>query len=161
MARSPHRASRLYAAVQTVLLCVFAGAFFLDTGRRLFPPGGIPGTLGALLCGLGVVLLLSAFASIGGAIQIAPEPRPGAQLVTRGAYRYLRHPIYTAIMILGLSLRKPTACIGIGAVLVIVFLVAKARFEETLLLARYADYAGYRDRTWGIVPWPRRPPKDR
>ncbi len=46
-----------------------------------------------------------------GVIQIAPEPRADGQLVTRGVYSRLRHPIYTAIVILviGLFLGKRSA----------------------------------------------------
>lgn len=157
MVQDTHRASRNYAVAQTFLLSAFAGAFFLDTGPRLFP-AGMPGTAGAVLCAIGLLLMLFAFASLGGSIQIAPQPKVGGQLVTRGVYGRLRHPIYTAIVILvvGLFLRKPTVSTAIMAAVVISFLVVKARFEETLLLARYPEYADYRRRTWGIVPWPGR-----
>ena len=158
MATDTHQTSRNYALVQTVVFCAFAAAFFLDAGPRLFPPGVVSGAVSAVLCLAGVLLLLAAFGSIGGAIQIAPEPRPGARLVTKGVYARLRHPIYTAIVILvvGLLLRKPTAVIGIGAAVVIAFLVVKVRFEEKLLLTRYPEYAEYKERTWGILLWSRR-----
>ena len=154
MVQDKHRASRNYAVAQTLLLFVFAGAFFLDSGPRLFTAGML-GTVGAVLCAVGLVLMLLAFASLGGSIQIAPQPRIDGHLVTRGVYRRLRHPIYTAIVILvvGLFFRKPTVSTAIMAAVVIAFLVVKAQFEETLLLARYPEYADYRRRTWGIVPW--------
>jgi protein-S-isoprenylcysteine O-methyltransferase Ste14 len=159
MVQDTHRTSRNYAVAQTLLLFAFAGAFFMDTGPRLFT-AGTPGTVGAVLCSVGLLLMLLAFVSIGGSIQIAPEPRVGGQLVTRGVYRRLRHPIYTAIVVLvvGLFLRKPTVPMAIVGAFVIVFLVVKARFEETLLLARYPEYAEYRRRTLGIVPWLGRSP---
>jgi protein-S-isoprenylcysteine O-methyltransferase Ste14 len=150
----PHQTSRKYAVVQTVLLCAFAGTFFLMDGPWLLPPERFR-AVGAVLCAAGVLLMVGAFLSIRGAIQIAPEPRRGAQLVTRGVYRHLRHPIYTAILILvvGLFLRKPSVAIAIAATAVTAFLLAKVRLEEKLLLARYPEYAEYKSRTWGIVPW--------
>lgn len=153
MIQNPHRTSRNYALAQTLLLFAFAAAFFLDTGPHLYT-AGTPGTVGTVLCAVGLLLMLLAFASIRWSIQIAPEPRVGAQLVTRGVYKRLRHPIYTAILVLvvGLLLRKPTVAMAIMAAVVIAFLVVKARFEETLLLVRYPEYAEYRTRTWGIVP---------
>src|SRR5207249_2919216 len=71
----------------------------------------------------------------------------------------LRHPIYTAILLLaiGLFLRKPTATIAATGAAVVVFLMIKVRFEEQLLLARYPEYAGYRNRTWHVGVDPRRP----
>ena len=140
--------------MQTVLLCGFAVVFFFGAGPRVLQPGAA-GVAGAVLCALGLVLMLSAVVSLRAVIQVAPEPRPGGHLVTRGVYSRFRHPIYTAIVILviGLFLRKPAAFVAIAAAIVIVFLVVKVQFEEQLLLARYPEYAEYRRRTWGVIPW--------
>ena len=147
----------VYAILQTALLCIFALVFFLDERPLLFPPE-MSRTAGSVLCVIGLLLMFSAFAAIRGAVQIAPAPKRGAQLATTGVYRKLRHPIYTAILLLviGLSLRKPTATIAATAAAVVVFLMIKVRFEEQLLLARYPEYAGYRNRTWGLIPGVRR-----
>jgi protein-S-isoprenylcysteine O-methyltransferase Ste14 len=146
--------SRKYGIAQTTILCAFAGVFMVDPSRRLFEPG-IPGTVGLVLCAAGLVLMSAAFAAIRGVVQIAPEPRADGHLVTGGIYRRLRHPIYTAILMLavGLFLRKPTLPVAIGASVVIVFLIVKARFEERLLLIRYPGYAEYKTRTCGVVPF--------
>jgi len=87
-------------------------------------------------------------------IQVAPEPRAGGHLVTSGIYTYLRHPIYTAILILvaGLFLRKPTAFMGLVSAITIIFFLLKVRVEEKLLLARYPEYGEYKRRAWGIIP---------
>jgi protein-S-isoprenylcysteine O-methyltransferase Ste14 len=89
-----------------------------------------------------------------GAIQIAPEPKRGAQLVETGIYKYLRHPIYAGIIfcVIGLFLRQPSFWVAVTAALVIVLLFFKVRFEEKLLLAVYPGYADYRRRTWGLFP---------
>jgi protein-S-isoprenylcysteine O-methyltransferase Ste14 len=152
--RSSARKSGNYGIAQTVLLCVFAAAFMFAPGRPLFAPG-IPAVIGLVLCAAGLALMVAAFATIRGVIQIAPEPRAGGHLVTGGVYRRLRHPIYTAILILavGLFLRKPTAAVAIAAIVVMVFLIVKSRFEEELLQVRYPEYAEYKTRTWGVVPF--------
>ena len=160
MVQDTHRTSRNFAVAQTVLLFAFACAFFLGNGPALFAATPL-GTVGTVLFAAGLLLMLLAFVSIRGSIQIAPQPKVSGQLVTGGVYRRLRHPIYTAIMILvvGLVFRKPTLPVAIMASVIIAFLLIKARFEETLLLARYPEYAAYRQRTWGIVPWLGRFPK--
>ena len=147
------RTSTVYARVQTTLLCAFAMIFFFDNTQPLFAVAETR-LLGDVLCAVGVGLLFAALTSIRRAVQIAPEPRPGARLITSGVYGWLRHPIYTAIVLLvvGLFLRKRTAAIGIVAVGVIIFLAAKVKFEERLLAATYAEYLDYKRRTWGIVP---------
>jgi protein-S-isoprenylcysteine O-methyltransferase Ste14 len=110
-----------------------------------------------VLCAAGIALLLVAIFRIGQSVQIAPEPKKTATLVTTGVYKYLRHPIYTAIIavVIGLFLRRPTLPIAIAGLAVIVFLLVKVRFEETLLRARYSQYAEYMTTSWGILPWRR------
>ena len=95
-----------------------------------------------------------AFISLRQVIQVAPEPRAGGHLVTSGIYTHLRHPIYTAILILvaGLFLRKPTVFMALVSAITIIFFLLKVRVEEKLLLARYAEYAEYKRRAWGIIP---------
>ena len=145
--------SRNYAAAQSILLCLFAAAFFLDSSPRLFASRGAAAG-GAVLCLAGLVLMFVAFISLRRVIQVAPEPRAGGHLVTSGIYKYLRHPIYTAILILvaGLFLRKPTAFMGTVSAITIIFFLFKVRVEEKLLLARYPEYGEYKRRAWGIIP---------
>ena len=147
------QSSKLFAMAQTILLIVFAAAVFLAPRDYLFMPTNTR-LAGNVLGIAGVLLLFVAIASLRGAIQIAPEPKQGAHLVETGVYKYLRHPIYTAIIfcVIGLFLRTPTIWVGIATAIVIIFLFFKARFEEKLLLAAYPDYAAYRSRTWGLFP---------
>jgi protein-S-isoprenylcysteine O-methyltransferase Ste14 len=150
--------SRTYAVLQSLLLAAFAAVYFLDSGSRLVPSSERVEIVGLALCATGLLLMVAAFRALGGAIQIAPEPRADARLVTHGVYRSLRHPIYTAIVAvtLGLFLRKPTVLIGCTTAVVVVFLLIKSKYEEQRLLARYPEYAAYRARTSGVLPWFRR-----
>jgi len=159
--KSTHQISKRYAVAQTVILFTFAVVFFLDDSPAIPVPGAFE-TVGTFLCAIGLVIMLSAFASIRGVIQIAPEPRLGGKLVTSSIYKRLRHPIYTGILILVVALffRKPTVPVIVMTGVVMVFLVVKARFEEKLLLMRYPEYAEYQSRTWGIVLRLRRSPKN-
>ena len=145
--------SRYYAAAQSMLLCLFAAAFFLDSSPRLFASRAAAGG-GAVLCLAGLLLMFVAFVSLRRVIQVAPEPRSGGYLVTSGIYKYLRHPIYTAILILvvGLFLRKPTLFVGTVSAITISFFLLKVRVEEKLLITRYPEYAEYTLRAWGIIP---------
>lgn len=147
------RRSRLYATIQTALLVAFAAVVFFNRGPLLFSSPEAR-TAGTALCALGLLLMLVAFVSLRAVIQIAPEPKPNGQLVTSGVYRWLRHPIYTGmlVIIVGLFLRRPTIALAIAAAIAIAFLLLKTRFEEALLTARYPEYAAYRKRTSGVLP---------
>lgn len=83
-----------------------------------------------------------------------PAPRPGSTLVTTGIYARIRHPLYSAMMAMGLG----WACFwsnGIALVLAAVFIVflhTKAKFEEQLLSAHFEDYSSYADRVPRYFP---------
>jgi protein-S-isoprenylcysteine O-methyltransferase Ste14 len=145
---------RRYGSAQTIILIVFTLVYFFGPGPPMFPPGGVLAWIGVILCIGGLALMLVAIAALREVIQVAPDPREGGHLVMSGPYRWLRHPIYTAILVLviGLFLRRATVPVAIVTAIVIVFLVAKTRYEEKLLLERYPDYAAYRQRTWGLLP---------
>jgi protein-S-isoprenylcysteine O-methyltransferase Ste14 len=154
---STERKSRAYAAAQSVVFVLFALAVFSNRGPWLIRADGPARIVGTALALAGLLLMIVAIVNLRRVIQIAPSPREGGHLVTSGVYRYFRHPIYTGIVLvaIGLFLRQPTVPVAAAAVVVIAFLAAKVRFEESLLLARYPDYAAYRARSWGLVPWPR------
>jgi protein-S-isoprenylcysteine O-methyltransferase Ste14 len=85
---------------------------------------------------------------------VAANPTEGG-LVTWGPYRYIRHPIYTAICV---SVMAGVAGhlswkIGVCAGLVVASLVMRILCEETLLAAQYPDYRQYAARTWRMVPY--------
>jgi|HubBroStandDraft_4_1064222.scaffolds.fasta_scaffold01431_4 protein-S-isoprenylcysteine O-methyltransferase Ste14 len=155
MARTTEQKSTLYGLAQTCILVVFAVTVFLAPGTPMLTGGLTLRLAGNGLCAVGIILLLVAISRIGQSIQIAPEPKKTATLVTSGVYRWFRHPIYTSIVavVIGLFLRKPTPGIGIAAAIVIIFLLVKVRFEEKLLRARYPEYSAYMNRSMGILPW--------
>ena len=142
-----------YAVVQSALFVVFAVVYFFVAGPRSLASLGAE-LAGDAICVLGLALMLLALATIRDNIQVAPEPKAGAHLVTSGVYARFRHPIYTGIVvtIVGLLVRRPALVTALVAVVVVGFLALKTRYEESRLLARYPEYAGYRERSWGLIP---------
>ncbi len=84
-----------------------------------------------------------------------PEVRPGSRLVTGGPYRWIRHPMYTALLLIMLALVGESFSYwrGLCWLLLSADLVAKLFREETLLQEVFDDYQAYRSRTWRLVPW--------
>lgn len=153
MTRDAHRKSQTCGAIQTILLFAFAAVFFFDISPCLFAAERWR-VFGNLICTIGCVLMMLGLISLRKVIQISPEPREGGYLVTEGVYRWFRHPIYTAILliVIGLFLKKPTLVIAMAAAVVIAFLVVKSRFEEKLLAARYPEYVDYKKRAYSVIP---------
>ena len=90
-----------------------------------------------------------------GNFNIRPTPREGGRLVQEGPYRWIRHPMYTAVMALGLACAWAgvTAWGWISVAALAAVLAIKAGVEERWMLAEHPDYAAYRARTRRFLPW--------
>lgn len=150
---TPLFVNALYATGQTILFVVYAVVFFVDS-ELLFYAGPWARGVGLLLCAAGLLIGALAFVALRSVIQIAPQPREGAHLITGGVYAKFRHPIYTGILLIvvGLFVRRPTAFVAFATAAVIVLLVLKSAYEERLLAARYPEYPEYRRHTFGVIP---------
>lgn len=96
-----------------------------------------------LVFAAGLLLFIWASASLGGNnFTILPDPRQGNTLSQRGIYCFLRHPMYTAVILCGVavSFGAPGLARWIALGVCIVVLVLKVRYEEGVLTARHPDY---------------------
>ena len=84
----------------------------------------------------------------------AANPTEGG-LVTSGPYRYMRHPIYSAILLfvwVGVAANASWTSAALGLVATaMVFL--RILFEETLVRQRYPEYEEYARRTKRVIPF--------
>ena len=87
-------------------------------------------------------------------IAVQPQLKTGHRLVTHGVYRYVRHPMYTSLMIQGLALvfTNPIMLqyLAYGILLVVLFL--KSSKEEFYLSQRFDDYAEYKNQSGRFLP---------
>lgn len=84
----------------------------------------------------------------------AANPTEGG-LVTAGPYRFLRHPIYAAILLFlwaGIATNLSPASVALGLVAT-AMLSLRMVFEESLVRQRYPEYADYARRTKRVVPF--------
>ena len=88
-------------------------------------------------------------------VNVFPEVRAGSRLVTNGPYRWIRHPMYTALLLITLALLCESFSYwrGFWWILLSADLVAKLFAEERSLGEVFDDYEAYRSRTWRLVPW--------
>jgi protein-S-isoprenylcysteine O-methyltransferase Ste14 len=76
-------------------------------------------------------------------------------VVRSGPYRYIRHPIYTAVCVLawaGIAAHLSLLTVACGA-LVTAGALVRIFAEERLVTARYPEYADYAAQTWRMVPF--------
>jgi len=87
----------------------------------------------------------------------AAEVRIGVdhELVRTGPYRWIRHPIYTAMltMFLGTAIASSQYHALLGVAVLLVAYIRKTRLEEEILSRTFpTDYEAYRRATWRLVP---------
>ena len=89
-----------------------------------------------------------------GNFNIRPAPRDDGQLVQTGPYRWIRHPMYTAVIAVGLACAWTGASVlGWAALsLLVVVLAVKANFEERWLRKAHPGYAAYCQQTRRFLP---------
>lgn len=109
-------------------------------------------------CTVGVVagfaVMVLGATALGRGLTAIPLPNAHAQLRTGGLYKFVRHPIYSGLL---LTMASLTAASGSSFRLValgclIALLTVKARWEESRLAQRFAGYAEYAGRTPRFVP---------
>jgi len=105
---------------------------------------------------LGGVIALWAFWAMGlGNIRAFPEIPQHGWLVVHGPYRWVRHPMYTSLLVITLAwvIDQPLpfrVALWVG---LMVTLWVKLRYEEQLLLTRFPSYAEYLLRTKRLIPF--------
>jgi protein-S-isoprenylcysteine O-methyltransferase Ste14 len=112
--------------------------------------------LGLLLTIAGLALAFWARATLGGNWSGTIQFKENHELVQSGPYAFVRHPIYTAIlmMFLGTAIANGTLGALIALPLAVASFIVKARQEEALMGKHFPDeYAAYRAHTRMIVPF--------
>ena len=106
----------------------------------------------ALFAGLVVVWM---FRTLGKNLTDTVVTRKQHTLVTNGPYRWVRHPLYTLAVLLGVanSLAAANWFFFVAGCLVFLLLAIRTRKEEQNLVARFGDdYRKYMQRTGRFVP---------
>ncbi len=89
-----------------------------------------------------------------GNFNIRPEPKEGGLLVTAGPYRWIRHPMYLAVLVtMAAFVAAGDAAQAVLWLLLAGVLAAKAVREERGLVLAHPGYAAYRERTRAILPF--------
>jgi protein-S-isoprenylcysteine O-methyltransferase Ste14 len=140
----------LYAA----LLLVFVPVPGLD--RRILPAGWWVVAIGITIHLASFFLAVSARRHLGRFWSGEITQKVGHELVRSGPYRFVRHPIYTAMlgMFVGMAIVSGDLHAFVGVAVIAFAYWRKIRLEEKNLTELFgATYDDYRRRTRALVPW--------
>jgi protein-S-isoprenylcysteine O-methyltransferase len=146
------------------VVLIVIGWYFVFRGGRLPHPFNvvlIPNydpilIAAAILCLGGVSLCLWARAVLGRNWSGTVTVKEDHELIERGPYRFVRHPIYTGIlaMLTATAMQQGYIAGIIGLILVFVSFWIKLSSEEELMCKQFPEqYAAYRQRVKRIIPF--------
>lgn len=123
--------------------------------RGIFTPPPALGWIGAALTAVGIGVAIWARVSIGRNWSSRPAVKEHHQLVTTGPYAYVRHPIYSGIMLAALGTALISSIFGVGMFIFISIAFAlRMNKEEKIMLDLFPEqYPEYRKRTKRLVPF--------
>jgi protein-S-isoprenylcysteine O-methyltransferase Ste14 len=148
------RLAWLLVAAQLILITVLV----LVPAPRTWPTPTWLAVLGVILVLMGGVIAAIAARALGPGFTASPLPSQQARLATTGVYRYVRHPIYAALLLAGVGVvlvAGQLARAGVWLAL-LALLWLKAGWEERELRQRFTEYADYAARTGRLLPRLRR-----
>jgi protein-S-isoprenylcysteine O-methyltransferase Ste14 len=102
----------------------------------------------------GVALGLWSVVRLGRGLTPSPLPNGAVDLVTRGPYRWVRHPMYTAVMLIvaGVTIRSGSVVVLVEAAALVILFNVKARWEEHRLAEAVPGYRDHEAVTGRFLP---------
>lgn len=119
---------------------------------------------GAILCGVGIALVLSgllirwyAILYLGRWFTVDLTLVENQELVTSGPYRLLRHPSYTGVLVslggIGLLMQNSLSLIAVVTPPFLMF-IRRIKLEEAMLATHFgARWAEYAKSSWRLIPF--------
>jgi protein-S-isoprenylcysteine O-methyltransferase Ste14 len=90
-----------------------------------------------------------------GNFNIHPTPHQDGELIQHGPYRWIRHPMYTAVLLFGAALAMAIASLSAWLVWALLagVLLSKARLEERWMAHKHPAYTAYLARSHRFIPY--------
>lgn len=134
------------ALIIGILLTPIGDDWPLPAGTSLFATA---------LTWVGLALLIWAILVFGRGVTPSPMPSGKAQLQTRGPYRWIRHPMYTGVIVLmaGSAIERRNWLAVVLWIVLVVFFLTKMRWEERRLIETYPGYTSYRETVPALIPF--------
>jgi len=110
---------------------------------------------GPVICVAGLCVAIWARRTLAGNWSRNVTFKEGHQLIRAGPYRFVRHPIYTGVLLMCLA---PPIQFGrlhhwLGFAAICLGVWVKLKQEESVMLQHFPEYSGYRQEVKALVPF--------
>lgn len=134
---------------------LFVSYIFNVASIDMFPEKNIfIDVISILLISLGILILGVSMLQLNKNLSPFPSPKTNSELITVGIYRYVRHPIYTGILMstLGYGLYMNSEYKLFITLLLFILFYYKSRYEEQQLQNKFESYRDYKKKTGRFFP---------
>ncbi|MBI5540170.1 MAG: DUF1295 domain-containing protein [Bacteroidia bacterium] len=141
----------IFVGIQAVLLLIY----FIPLNLIEFQLNFILRIASLSISIIGLIIMFFAFIQLNKNLTPFPTPIESGTLIQAGLYKYIRHPIYTGIIIFSIFFgifNESIWNISISIALYILFYF-KSKYEESLLKKQYKDYDNYMLKTGRFFPF--------
>ncbi len=143
----------IYVIIQFVILGILV-FYFPGSHTGNSATGGLL-IIGRSLQALAIIGVLLSALTIRSSLSIMPIPKTNAVLGTGGLYKYVRHPMYSFVILfaIGSSLAGGLMFEYLLTIILIIDLYYKSVFEEKNLRQKFSAYAKYAAKTPRFIPF--------
>lgn len=145
-----------WVAAQGVLFVFFFIAAFAGESVSDVPGLVVVWIIGVVLAIAGAALSAWSVMLHGSRLSPFPFPVDGMAVIESGPYRYVRHPMYSGIVLftLGVGLAYGKPAVLLSSLTFLIFFVAKSGHEEDMMIKYMDGYSKYRSGVaWRIIPY--------
>lgn len=137
----------------TIQLLLFGVFFYLMTFQNTNASIWLK-VFSGILTLVGVILLCYPIYQLNRHITMLPTPTANAKLITGGAFKYIRHPIYAGILFGGSGVALYTNNFNQLMVVMLLSILfnVKTDYEETQLIKKFPEYKIYQSKTGKFFP---------
>ena len=135
--------------------------FFLFIGYALVSTMGwfdfpiLLNYLGLIIAIAGLVILVLALLQLNKNLSPFPTPKTNGELVTNGLYKWMRHPIYSGILLFffGYATYSQNEYRFFISVALLILFYFKSSYEEKLLKEKFPNYTNYHQKKGRFFPF--------
>ncbi|PTX59766.1 protein-S-isoprenylcysteine O-methyltransferase Ste14 [Kordia periserrulae] len=140
----------VYVGVQVLLFALY----MIPVSALSFSNHIILSVLGMLLLVLGIVMGFISMLQLNTNLTPFPTPVSGSKLIEVGFYKYIRHPIYTSILMVlfGYGMHEASGYKLLVTLALLLLFFFKSTYEEQKLSIRFPKYVDYKKRTGRFFP---------